>query len=118
MGTNTLSGRCAGYTPQGSKTGPCRGVAIVCILKGLLAGTQLARGAAGPEVRVYVFIDEHTSVQAVNVDENQTAAGARSLKRFKCEPAARLRVWALVFSNRKSPLFSCQNSETTAKDFN
>lgn len=33
---------------------------------------------------VHMFIAEYTSIQREDMDENQTVAGARSLKRFKC----------------------------------
>lgn len=33
---------------------------------------------------VHMFIAEYTSIQRGDMDENQTVAGARSLKRFKC----------------------------------
>lgn len=33
---------------------------------------------------VHMFIAEYTSIQGGDMDENQSVAGARSLKRFKC----------------------------------
>lgn len=33
---------------------------------------------------VHMFTAQYTSIQGGDMDENQTVAGARSLKRFKC----------------------------------
>lgn len=78
-----LSKRCVTYITH-IKIMPYRGLSIVCILK---ASTDLCTAGEGSlrDFRcVHIFIDEYASNQGGNMDENQTAAGARSLKCFKC----------------------------------
>lgn len=62
----------------------CGRGSIVCLLN---AHTDLyiaGKGSLHVFMCVYMFIDEYTSVQGGKMDENQTVAGARSLKCFKC----------------------------------
>lgn len=84
MGTICLGDVCNIHPHTHIAIIPCRRISIVSILK---AHTDLY--TAGKEslcvfMCVYMFIAEYASIQGGNMDENQIAAGARSLKRFKC----------------------------------
>ena len=61
-----------------------RQVSIVCILTAHTDLYTAGKRSLRVFTCVYMFTDEYTSIQGGNMDENQTVAGARSLKCFKC----------------------------------
>lgn len=63
---------------------PPRRGSIVRILTAPTDFFTAGKGSLRVFLCVYMFIDEYTSIQGGNMDENQTVAGARSLKCFKC----------------------------------
>lgn len=71
------------YKRQGLESRGC----VVCIPTFVKTHTDwytAGKQSLGVFRCVHMFIAEYTSVQGGDMEENQTVAGARSLKRFKC----------------------------------
>lgn len=84
MRTTYLEGACNMHLHTGLQGCLVDGGSIVHILKAHTDLYTAGKGSLHVFMCLCMFVDEYTSIQGGNMDENQTVAGARSLKCFKC----------------------------------